>query len=80
MKFSFQCPKCSSNRVVKVEGWPYNQTTIASTTKWGTKKAVIDRYFCLECGYTEEYAQLNDSFLKWGNEMLGKQENDDGFV
>ena len=80
MKFSYQCPKCTSSEVIKVEGWALNQNTIASVSKWGTKKGVIDRFFCLNCGYTEEYVQLNAKFLKWGREILGKQDSGDDYV
>ena len=35
--------------------------------KWNIRSAILDRYICADCGYTEEYVQLTDSFKKWAN-------------
>ena len=83
MKASHHCPKCNSTRIVKFEGSQFKQHTIAANSKWGMTVAVIDRYFCADCGYTEEYAQLSPKFKKWANAQLDKQGLDgdyDGFV
>ncbi|MFT5168045.1 MAG: hypothetical protein ACI8P3_003284, partial [Saprospiraceae bacterium] len=73
MKTSNRCPKCDSSKIIMYKGTSYNQITIGATTKWGISSAVINRYFCVDCGYTEEYAQMNDKFLAWANKMLDKQ-------
>ena len=81
MKFSHRCPKCDSAKIVMFKGTSYQQSTIGATNKWGISSAVIDRYFCVNCGYTEEYAQMTNKFLKWANGMLDKQDlSGDGFV
>jgi predicted nucleic-acid-binding Zn-ribbon protein len=83
MKNTNHCPKCDSTRIIKFEGSQFKQHTIAATSKWGLNVAIIDRYFCVNCGYTEEYAQLSPKFKKWANEELDKQGrggNYDGFV
>ncbi len=81
MKTSHICPKCNSTAIVKFEGTPYSQSSIGAINKWGMASAVIDRYFCTDCGYTEEYAKLNKKFQKWAKQMLDKQGGmGDGFV
>ena len=82
MKTTHHCPKCNSSRIVVAEAKSYQQHSIGATNKWGMPSAVIDRYFCVDCGYTEEYAQLNKKFQKWANELLAKQQRnpDDYFV
>ena len=65
MKNTFQCVKCHSTDVIRVEGQRYNQNQLVSLTKWATSNAVIDRYLCCACGYTEEWIQLDDKFKKW---------------
>ncbi|RLD19531.1 MAG: hypothetical protein DRI69_08165 [Bacteroidetes bacterium] len=65
MKHTFQCPKCESTDVIKIEGQRYNQNHIVSLTNWGTNHAVIDRFLCTHCGYTEEWLQLTSKFKKW---------------
>ncbi len=78
MKSTHHCPKCDSTKIVMFKGSSYNQSTIGATNKWGLNSAVLDRYFCVHCGYTEEYVQMNDRFLKWANQLLDKQSGDDG--
>ncbi len=75
MKVTNHCPKCDSHQIVKFEGSQYKQHTIAATSKWGINVAVIDRYFCVSCGYTEEYAQMSPKFLKWAKAELRKKGN-----
>lgn len=65
MKHTFQCPKCQSVDVIKIEGKKYNQNQLVSLTNWGTITEVIDRYLCTQCGYTEEWLQLSSKFNKW---------------
>ena len=73
MKVTHHCPKCDSYRIVKVKGSQYKQHSIGATSKWGLNVAIIDRYFCMDCGYTEEYAQLTPKFLKWAEAEYQKQ-------
>lgn len=81
MKTSHHCPKCDSRKIVVFQGSAFNQTTIGATTKWGMQSAILDRYFCADCGYTEEYARMDKKFRKWANEKLRKDGyRDDGFV
>ena len=70
MRTSFQCPKCNSQEVAEVIGYNINQHQRIPLTKWGLKNAILDRYICTNCGYTEEYVQLNDNFRKWANKQL----------
>ena len=80
MKNSFTCVKCASHNVVEVKGWNVNQYSKIPLTKWSVKSAVVDRYVCMDCGYTEEYVQLTDKVLDWGNKMFDEQGGGDGFV
>ncbi len=84
MKTTNHCPKCDSTKIIVYEGKSYNQYSIGATTKWGLVSTVLDRYFCVNCGYSEEYAKLDSKFLKWANEELKKEKNKrgmgDGFV
>jgi len=65
MKHTYQCPKCESIDVIKIEGQRFNQNQIISLTKWAVSSAVLDRFLCTNCGYTEEWIQLNSKFKKW---------------
>ncbi len=65
MKNTFQCPKCDSVDVIRIQGQRYNQNQIISLSKWATVNAVLDRYICTSCGYTEEWVQLDKKFEKW---------------
>ena len=76
MRYSYQCPKCQSKEVVEVVGSSLNAYQKIPLTKWGMKSAVLDRYVCINCGYTEEYVQLNDSFKKTARRMLRDQDRD----
>ncbi len=73
MKYSFQCPKCKSTDVLEVKGTAIPEDQKISLTKWQSKRARIDRYICVSCGFTEEYVQLTDSFKKWAEKELDKQ-------
>lgn len=81
MKDTHHCPKCDSTRIVKYEGSQYYQGNVGATTKWGVGVAILDRYFCTNCGFTEEYVRMNDKFMKWADKKLKEQGNHgDGFV
>lgn len=79
MKNSFQCPKCHSTKVVEVLGQTYSQQNVPLNA-WQTKMGIQDRYICCDCGYTEEYTRLTDSFNEWAKKALIKQSKKDGFV
>ncbi|MEM1320120.1 MAG: hypothetical protein AAGG75_07660 [Bacteroidota bacterium] len=74
MRFSYRCPKCDSPDVVEVIGHNINQMQKIALNKWSMKQAVLDRYICTSCGYTEEYVQLTDSFKRWARQELDKQD------
>lgn len=65
MKNTFQCPKCSSTSVIRIEGQKLNQNQVISLNRWGTQTAVLDRYLCVACGYTEEWLQMDSKFSRW---------------
>lgn len=73
MKFNYKCPKCNSNDVLMITGTKYNTQHTIPLTKWSIKNAALDRYICANCGYTEEYVQLDSSFEKFARKNLGKQ-------
>ncbi len=81
MRFNYQCPKCQSRNVLEVIGSKLNTQTKIPLTKWSMKNATLDRYICTDCGYTEEYVQLDSGFKRWANKMLDAQGGrDDGYV
>jgi len=82
MKATHHCPKCDSTKIVIFKGKSHVQSSIGATTKWGMASAILDRYFCVNCGYSEEYARLDKKFLKWANDKWNKEGNKegDGFV
>lgn len=81
MRYSRKCPKCESHDIVEVIGTKLNQHHRIPLSKWSVKNAVIDRYICCHCGYTEEFAQLTNSFKKWADKKLDDQTMmGDGFV
>jgi len=51
--------------VVRIKGQRYNQNQVISLSKWATVNAVLDRYICTSCGYTEEWVQLDKKFNRW---------------
>jgi len=71
MRFTYKCPKCNSDAVLEIVGSNMNQNTKIPLTKWNL--AVLDRYICTDCGYTEEYVQLSPNFKKFAQKNLGKQ-------
>ena len=71
MRYSFKCPKCASTNVVEVIGHNMNTMQKIPLQKWNLKFAVLDRYICTQCGYTEEYVQLSEGFKKWAAKELG---------
>ncbi len=73
MRYTFLCPKCNSNAVIEIIGSNVNQHTKIPLNKWSLRNAILDRYICTECGYTEEYIQLTDSFKKWLQKNKGNQ-------
>ena len=74
MRYSFKCPKCDSRQVVEVIGSNMNQHQNIPLNKWSFRNATLDRYICVDCGYTEEFVQLTDSFKAWARTKLNEQE------
>jgi predicted RNA-binding Zn-ribbon protein involved in translation (DUF1610 family) len=64
MRHSFICPKCNSSQVVLLEGTRYNQAAIIYLNRLGST-AVMDRYVCTACGFTEQWVQLDEKFNRW---------------
>ena len=65
MKHSYQCPKCQSTSVIKIEGNRMNQNQVVSLSKWGTHNVVLDRMLCTSCGFTEEWIKIDAKFERW---------------
>ena len=81
MRFTHLCPKCNSSEVIKVRGSSINTHQKIPLNQWSLKSAVLDRYICATCGYTEEYVQLSEVFNKWAEKQLqGGNSSTDGFV
>jgi len=81
MRHSYICPKCDSRKVVEVVGSSINQYQKIPLHAWNIKNAILDRYICADCGYTEEFVQLNEGFKKWVEKALKKRGGpSDGFV
>jgi predicted nucleic-acid-binding Zn-ribbon protein len=74
MKVSRQCPKCHSRKVIEVVGHNYNQNQTIPLHKWNMKHAILDRYICADCGYTEEYVQLTSTFRKWADKTWAESD------
>lgn len=78
MKNSHQCPKCLSHSVIRLAATKLsNRITLDS---WGVTSAGLDRYICYQCGFTEEWIQIDDKFDKWVNKNRSKLKSNDGFV
>lgn len=75
MKDTLNCGKCGSRHVIEVKGSKMQQTSSIPLTKWSMKTAILDRYICSQCGYTEEYVQLTAGFKKWAQKELQKNED-----
>lgn len=77
MKNSFACPKCGSGGVVVFEGSRFNQTTLLYLNRFAST-AVLDRYVCTSCGFTEEWVQLDAKFNRWVEKQdeAGKTKSD----
>lgn len=81
MKYNFTCPKCNSRKVLEVIGSNLNQYQKIPLNKWSVKNAILDRYICADCGYTEEFVQLSESFQRWADKTLDQlSERNDGYV
>jgi ribosomal protein S27AE len=64
MKNTFICPKCNSSTVILLPGSYMAQSSIVFLNNLG-KMALADRYICSDCGFTEEWMQLDDKFSQW---------------
>ncbi len=81
MKNSGQCHKCDSRTIYLVKGTSFNAYQQIPLNKWSTSNAVLDRYICANCGYTEEFVQLNSKFHKWAKKSFDKlNDPNDDFV
>ncbi len=82
MRFTGECTKCGSLDVIEIKGNRYNSNHYVYLNNWGTKYAILDRYICTRCGFTEEYVQMNEKFKKIKEDLLKTNpvKKDDGFV
>lgn len=67
MKTTNVCPKCSNTDIIRVEGSvkPYgagNNISMGSVSKGSVIASFVKvpRYICGECGYTEEWIDVED--------------------
>ncbi|MDX1479533.1 MAG: hypothetical protein R3301_17590 [Saprospiraceae bacterium] len=80
MKHSYQCPKCTSTAVIKIEGNRLNQNQVVSLTRWATANVILDRMLCTSCGFTEEWIRIDDKFLRWLEKNRDKGQLKSDFV
>jgi len=80
MKYTHTCSKCDSADVVEVEGANMNSQMKVPLGKWSMKSVVIDRYICAHCGYMEEFARLDKSFIRWAEKKIDTQGPPDEYV
>lgn len=61
MKNTRQCPKCESRDLMEVNGKKgQNQSTVNAIALSAFSAAIITRYVCTNCGYSEEWIIDND--------------------
>jgi ribosomal protein S27AE len=62
MKNSNLCPKCKSGNIVRIDGYsgPYGTGNNVMTGSTIFSAVNVNRYICLECGYTEEWIDSGD--------------------
>lgn len=72
MQHSYICPKCNSSDVIEIKGNSMTTSATIALTKWQMKSAILDRYVCAHCGFTEEYVQMTKGFRKWADGELNK--------
>lgn len=77
MKLTKQCLKCNSHDIVKVPGNKNITQARILLNMWGTKYLLLNKYVCMQCGYYEEYADLNAKARKWLHEIDKKQGHDE---
>lgn len=60
MRFTNTCPKCGGREILFVEGsvGAYNQGNNIITGVFS--HALVKRYICCRCGYSEEWIDQND--------------------
>jgi ribosomal protein S27AE len=63
MKTTKICPKCGSNDIIKIEGTAGAYGAGNNIPVTWTKYAMVDRYLCGSCGYSEEWVE-RDSIEK----------------
>ena len=80
MKYKLICPKCESTEIIRPRGSKYNTSFRVSLDKWGSRFANIDRYICVNCGFTEEWVIMDDKFNKWVDSNWNKLNSEEGFV
>lgn len=80
MKNTHHCPKCNSSDIIKIAGPAsvgYTQNKVP--TGW-MSSGNVDRYVCMNCGYTEEWLAKDVNLNKLRKKWEGKGGKGDQFV
>lgn len=77
MKISRECLKCKSRDLVKIPGNKNIAEGRILMNMWGTKYLLLDKYVCMNCGYYEEYANIDKNARKWLEEINAQNKKDD---
>lgn len=75
MKNTNRCPKCGCRDIILVEGRQRGMLAgnyILVNNKWTSKNVYVDRYICSNCGFSEEWIDVEDiETIKRGRSVLG---------
>ena len=67
MKNTKKCTKCESREILKIEGKATERSGNSITSGWFSN-AIVNRYLCTGCGFTEEWIENRDDIeqlKKW---------------
>ena len=78
VKNTHECPKCGTHDVIRIAATKLNNRIVLDA--WGMASAGLDRYICYQCGFTEEWIQIDKKFDKWVSKNQVMLKKDDGFV
>lgn len=78
MKNTHQCPKCGTHDVIRLAATKLSNRIHLDS--WGLASAGLDRYICYQCGFTEEWIQIDKKFDRWAAKNRDKLKSEDGFV
>lgn len=80
MKNTHECPKCNAHDIIRIPGPAsvgYTQNKVP-TGFFSTGN--VDRYVCLDCGFTEEWIANEKDLEKVRKKYAGKSEDKNEFV